>query len=87
MSGLVPWTGNQMTQMQYEMSAFARFKEESMKALKQQEVDAMSEIEKEIELELNAIEDQLKMKKEMKESCQNLLKEQVQDYVPKFGLS
>lgn len=87
MSGLVPWTGNQMTQMQYEMSAFARFKEESMKALKQQEVDAMSEIEKEIELELNAIEGQLKMKKAMKESCQNLLKEQVQDYVPKFGLS
>lgn len=86
-SGMVPWTGNQMTQMQYEMSAFARFKEQSMKALKQQEIDAMNEIEKEIELELNAIEGQLKTKRAMKESCQGLLKEQVQDFVPKFGLS
>ena len=86
MNGLVPWTGNQMTQMQYEMSAFARFKEESMKALKQQEIDAMNEIEKEIELELNAIEGQLKTKRAMKESCQGLLKEQVQNFVPKFGL-
>jgi DNA-binding transcriptional regulator GbsR (MarR family) len=86
MGGMVPWTGNQMTQMQYEMSAFARFKEQSMKALKQQEIDALNEIEKEIELELNSIEGQLKTKRAMKESCQSLLKEQVQDYVPKFGL-
>ena len=87
MSGMVPWTGNAMSQMQYEMSAFARFREQSMRALKQQEIDAMSEIEKEIELELNAIEGQLKTKKAMRESCQSLLKEQVQEYVPKFGLS
>ena len=86
MNGMVPWTGNQMTQMQYEMSAFARFREESMKALKQQEINAMNEIEKEIELELNAIEGQLKSKRAMKESCMSLLKEQVQDFVPKFGL-
>ena len=86
MNGLVPWTGNQMTQMQYEMSAYAKFKEESIKALKQQEIDAMNEIEKEIELELNAIEGQLKTKQAMKESCQNLLKEQIQNFVPKFGL-
>ena len=87
MSGMVPWTGNQMTQMQYEMSAFARFREESMKALKQQEIDAMSEIEKEIELEMNDIETRLKEKKAMRDSCQNLLKEEIQNYVPKFGLS
>ena len=86
-SGMVPWTGNQMTQMQYEMSAFARFREQSMKALKQQEIDAMSEIEKEIELEMNSIETQLKQKKAMKESCESLLKEEVQNFVPKFGLS
>ena len=86
MNGLVPWTGNQYTQMQYEMSAFARFKEQSMKALKQQEIDAMAEIEKEIELELNDIENRLKTKKAMKDSCQNLMKERIQDFVPKFGL-
>ena len=86
MNGMVPWTGNQMTQMQYEMSAFARFKEQSMKALKQQEIDAMSEIEKEIELEMNSIEAQIKQKKAMRESCESLLKEEVQNYVPKFGL-
>ncbi len=85
-SGMVPWFNNQMMQGQYEMSAFAQFKEQSMKALKQQEIDAMNEIEKEIELELNAIEGQLKTKRAMKESCQNLLKEQVQNFVPKFGM-
>ena len=47
MNGMVPWTGNQVTQMQYEMSAFAQFREQSMKALKQQEINAMNEIEKE----------------------------------------
>ena len=41
--GLVPWTGNQFTQMQLEMSAYSRFKEQSLKALKQQEVDQMKE--------------------------------------------
>ena len=85
-SGMVPWFNNQMAQGQYEMSAFAQFKEQSMKALKQQEIDAMNEIEKEIELELNAIEGQLKTKRAMKESCQSLLKEQAQNFVPKFGM-
>ena len=85
-SGMVPWLNNPMIQGQYEMSAFAQFKEQSLKALKQQEIDALNEIEKEIELELNTIEGQLKSKRAMKESCQNLLKEQVQNFVPKFGL-
>ena len=85
-SGMVPWFNNQMMQGQYEMSAFAQFKEQSLKALKQQEIDAMNEIEAEIELELNAIEGQLKAKRAMKESCQSLLKEQVQNFVPKFGM-
>jgi len=86
-SGMVPWLNNPMMQGQYEMSAFYQFKEQSMKALKQQEIDAMSEIEKEIELEMNDIETRLKEKKAMRESCQNLLKEEIQNYVPKFGLS
>jgi hypothetical protein len=57
-----------------------------LKALKQQEIDAMNEIEAEIQLQLNAIEGQLKSKRAMLESCQSLLKEQVQNFVPKFGL-
>lgn len=85
-SGMVPYLQNPLMQQQYEMSAFNQFKEQSMKALKQQEIDAMNEIEKEIELQLNAIEGQLKAKRAMKESCQNLLKEQIQNFVPKFGL-
>ena len=85
-SGMVPYLANPLMQQQYEMSAFNQFKEQSMKALKQQEIDAMNEIEKEIELQLNAIEGQLKAKRAMKESCQNLLKEQIQNFVPKFGM-
>ncbi len=87
MSGMIPWTGNQMNQYMFEMSSFARLKQESMKALKQQEVDRMNEIEKEIQLEMNNIEMQIKEKKAMRDSCQNLLKEEIQNNVPKFGLS
>ena len=86
-SGMVPWLNNPMMQGQYEMSAFAQFKQQSLKALKQQEIDAMNEIEAEIQLEMNTIEGQLKTKKAMLESCQGLLKEQVQNFVPKFGMS
>ncbi len=85
-SGMVPWFNNQMAQGQYEMSAFAQFKQQSLKALKQQEIDAMNEIEAEIQLEMNTIEGQLKSKRAMLESCQGLLKEQVQNFVPKFGM-
>ena len=85
-SGMVPWLNNPVMQGQYEMSAFAQFKEQSLKALKQQEIDAMNEIEAEIQLQLNAIEGQLKSKRAMLESCQSLLKEQGQNFVPKFGL-
>lgn len=86
MMGLVPWTGNPMTQTQLEMSAFARFKEESLKALKQQEINVLSEVEKEIQLELNTIETRLKEKQAMKESCQKLLDKEVTEDVPRFGL-
>jgi len=55
MTGRVPFTGNQMQQYQIEMSAFRQFKEEALKALKQQEVDFLHEKEEEIKLELNAI--------------------------------
>lgn len=86
MMGLVPWTGNPMTQSQLEMSAFARFKQESLKALKQQEADVLSEIEKEIQLEMNTIDTRIKEKRAMLESCKKLLDEEVRDSAPKFGL-
>ena len=86
-SGMVPWLNNPIMQGQYEMSAFYQFKEQSMKALKQQEIEAMNEIEAEIQLELNTIEGQLKTKRAMLESCQNLLSSQTEKFVPKFGMS
>ncbi len=68
------------------MSAFNRFKQESLKALKQQEVQVMNEIEAEIQLEVNDIETRLKMKRASLESCKQLLGEQAKDSAPKFGL-
>ena len=85
MNGMVPWTGNALTQYQLEMSAFAKFKEESMKALKQQEADVLNEKEKEIQLEMNDIEQKIKMKRAMLESVKNLAKQQAEEGVPKFG--
>ena len=86
MMGLVPWTGNPMSQMMFEQSAFMRFKEESLKALKQQEVDAMTEIEKEIQLEMNTIDTRIKEKRAMLDSAKQLLSEEVKDNPYKFGL-
>ena len=86
MSGLVPMLNNPMQQMMFETSAFNRFKEESLKALKQQEVDYMNEIEKEIQLEMNTIDTRIKEKRAMLESAKQLLSEEVKDSAPKFGL-
>ena len=86
MSGMVPWTGNALTQYQLEMSAFARFKEQSMKALKQQEIDVLNEKEKEIQLELNGIEQRLKMKRARLESVKQLASNDIKDSTPRFGL-
>ena len=86
MSGMVPWTGNALSQYQLEMSAFARFKEQSMKALKQQEIDVLNEKEKEIQLELNSIEQRLKMKRARLESVKQLASNDIKDSTPRFGL-
>ena len=87
MYGMVPMTGNALTQYQLEMSAFARFKQESMKALKEQEVAVLNEMEAEIQSELNAIETSLTIKRESLKSCKELLREEAQNAAPKFGLS
>ena len=86
MSGMVPWTGNPLMQQQIEMSAFARFKEESLKALKQQEIQVLNEKEKEIQLEMNDIEQQIKMKRATLESVKQLASEDARNGAPKFGL-
>ena len=86
MSGQVPFVGNPMAQYQLEMSAFAKFKEESMKALKQQEARILNEKEKEIQLEMNDIEQRIKMKRAMLESVKQLASEEARDSAPKFGL-
>ena len=86
MMGRVPMLANPAMQMQIEMSAFAQFKQEALKALKQQEAARLNEIEKEIQLELNSIETRLKMKRAELESCKNLVSESVKDSVPTFGL-
>lgn len=86
MMGQVPWTGNALAQYQIEMSAFAKFKEESMKALKQQEVQILNEKEKEIQLEMNEIEQRLKMKRAYLESVKQQAAEDARNSTPKFGL-
>ena len=86
MGGMVPWTGNALAQYQMEMSAFSKFKEESMKALKEQEIQVLNEIEKEIQLEMNDIEQRLSMKRAELQSVKQLASEEARESAPKFGL-
>lgn len=86
MTGRVPFTGNQLTQMQIEMSAFNQFKQQALKNLKQQEATVLNEKEKEIQLELNGIEQRLKMKRQQLESYKQLASDGIKDTVPTFGL-
>ena len=86
MMGVVPWTGNPLMQSQLEMSAFAKFKEESLKALKQQEIQVLNEKEKEIQLEMNDIEQELRIKRARLESVKQLASEEARDSAPRFGL-
>lgn len=84
--GRVPFTGNPVTQMQIEMSAYNQFKEQALKDLKQQETAILNEKEKEIELEINELETRLKMKRSQLESYQKLHDNDIQKWTPKFGL-
>ncbi len=86
MGGMVPWTGNALQQYQMEMSAFSKFKEESMKALKEQEIQILNEKEKEIQLEMNDIEQRLSMKRAELQSVKQLASEEARESAPKFGL-
>ncbi len=86
MSGMVPWTGNPMNQYQIEMSAFAKFKEESLKALKQQEMQILNEKEKEIQLEMNDIDQRISMKRAELQSVKQLASQEAREGAPTFGL-
>ena len=85
MMGRVPVTGNPMAQMQIEQSAFMQFKQEALKQLKQQEVNVMNEQEKQIQLELNSIEQRLKVKEKQLESYKGLYDKTLERQVPKFS--
>jgi len=85
MMGRVPYTGNQMVDMQIQMSAYNQFKQEALKALKQQEVAILNEREKEIELELNSIKQRYEMKKQQLEAYKQQAKDDAKKAVPDFG--
>ena len=86
MMGRIPYTGNQMMDMQIQMSAFMQFKEASLKMHKQQEIQILNEKEKEIQLEVNQIEQRLAMKRQELESCKQLASQEAKESAPKFGL-
>lgn len=83
--GRVPYTGNPMSQMQLEMSAFRQFKEQSLKALKQQEIQVLNEKEKEIQLDINSIQQQLSMKRAQLDSYKQKSMEDAKNAAPNFG--
>ena len=86
MMGRVPITGNPIQQMQLEFSAFNQFKQEALKALKEQETAQMNEIEKEIQLEINDIEQRLNIKNKQLQTYKDQAKQSAEDMAPKFGL-
>ena len=84
--GRVPMTGNPATQMQIEMSAYNQFKQQALKDLKQQEVQVLNQKESEIQLELNELEQRLKMKRAQLESYKQLSQKEAEEWAPRFGL-
>jgi len=82
MMGRVPITGNQIMDMQIQMSAYSQFKQESLKALKQQEVNYINEKEKEMQLEMNSIKQRYEMKKSQLDEYKQLAQAGVKDAAP-----
>ena len=74
-----------MSQMQLEMSAFRQFKEQSLKALKQQEIQVLNEKEKEIQLDINSIQQQLSVKRAQLDSYKQKSMEEAKNAAPNFG--
>ena len=83
--GLIQNTGNPMMQMQLEHSAFMRFKEEALKALKQQEVAQMNEVEKQIQLEVSSIQQRLNIKEKQLQAYKEQASKEAENAAPKFA--
>jgi len=83
--GRVPMTNNPQMQMQIEMSAFAQFKEQALKELKQQEAAVLNEKEKEIELELSEMNQRLSIKRAQLQAYEKKSQEDVQRWAPRFS--
>ncbi len=84
MTGRVPFTGNPAMQMQLEFSAFNQFKQEALKALKEQEVAQMNQVEKEIQLDINEIEQKLNIKNKQLDKYKEQASKEAEDAAPKF---
>jgi len=69
MMGQIPMFQNPLMQQQYEMSAANQFREQAMKALKQQEANILNEKEKAIQLEVNDIQNQIDIKRKRLENA------------------
>ena len=83
--GRVPITNNPQMQMQIEMSAFAQFKEQALKELKQQEAAVLNEKEKEIELELSEMNQRLSIKRAQLQAYEKKSQEDAQRWAPRFS--
>ena len=67
------------------MSAFNNFKQQALKALKQQEASILNEKEKEIQLELNQMQMKLKEKQALLETYKEHANKRIEDFVPQFS--
>ena len=83
--GRIPYTGNQMMDMQIQTSAYTQFKREALKTLKEQETAVLNEKEKEIKLAMNAMEIQLSKKKAELQAYKDACKEAAKNAAPDFG--
>ena len=82
--GRMPIVNDPIAMRQMQMSAFAQFKEEALKAQKQQEMKIMDKIEGEIKLKLASIDQKIKEKETYKESVKNNFEKNQADFF-KFG--
>jgi hypothetical protein len=85
MMGHVPMLQDPMMQQQFEMSAFNRFREEALKALKQQETTILNEKEKEIQLELNQLQMKMKEKQALLQTYKEHANKRIEHFVPQFS--
>ena len=83
--GRIPINNDPQMQTQIEMSAFAQFKEQALKELKQQEAAVLNEKEKEIELELSEMNQRLSIKRAELQAYEKKAQEDAQKWAPKFG--